>query len=439
MTLRVLMVLPYAPDAVRVRPRELLRGLRAAGHEVTLAAPWADERDRATLAALERDGVAVLTAPSTRGGALRHAAGAALRGRPLQWAWCWSAALADQAARHARGGACDVVHVEHLRAARFGEHMLATLRRDACAARPAVVWDGVDCIARLMRMAQRHAPSRAARVVARLEAGRTAKCEARLLRTFDAAVVTSEADAAALHALAPGAARPGVVPNGVGTAFFTPGAGGEHDHCNAAAPRPGPGDVVLTGQMSYPANAAGPAWLVGEVMPRGWARRPETRAFIVGQAPPAAVRRLGRDGRVVVTGRVDDLRPYLRGAGVAACPLVYGVGVQNKALEAMACGAAVVTTPTAVAALACEPGRDLLVAADADAFAAHVLTLLDDPARRAALGDAGRAYVLRHHQWSDAVAAITAVYHRAIAGVRATPTPLATASPPPPPPPPPPR
>ena len=52
-----------------------------------------------------------------------------------------------------------------------------------------------------------------------------------------------------------------------------------------------------------------------------------------------------------VTGFVPDLRPYLAQAAVAVSPIRYGVGIQNKVLEAMAMGTPVVTSPRACQAL----------------------------------------------------------------------------------------
>ncbi len=53
----------------------------------------------------------------------------------------------------------------------------------------------------------------------------------------------------------------------------------------------------------------------------------------------------------MVTGYVDDIRPYLDGACVAVAPMQVAVGVQNKILEAMAMGLPVVATPLATRAL----------------------------------------------------------------------------------------
>jgi glycosyltransferase involved in cell wall biosynthesis len=108
---------------------------------------------------------------------------------------------------------------------------------------------------------------------------------------------------------------------------------------------------------------------------------------------------LGADPRITVTGTVDDIRPYLWKATLAVVPLVYGAGIQNKILEAMACGTPVVTTSRTLASLGVTPGRELIAADGADDFARVVLDLLMDIGRRESVGTAGADYVGKHHSW----------------------------------------
>jgi glycosyltransferase involved in cell wall biosynthesis len=121
--------------------------------------------------------------------------------------------------------------------------------------------------------------------------------------------------------------------------------------------------------------------------------------MIVGRDPTPAVRALGDDARIAVTGAVPSMPEVLRGATIAAVPLRYGVGIQNKVLEAMATATPVVATPQAARALHNTAHAAIVLAETAGAFAGAVLDLLDDPARRAQMGVAGRSYVETHHNW----------------------------------------
>ena len=99
---------------------------------------------------------------------------------------------------------------------------------------------------------------------------------------------------------------------------------------------------------------------------------------------------------------------------MAVAPLTYGVGIQNKVLEAMACGTPVVSTPQAVSALAAVPARDVVVAKSPQELASAILSLLDDPERSARLGRNGRKYVEDHHSWGEITAHLEEVYYGVI-------------------------
>ncbi|RME68267.1 MAG: glycosyltransferase, partial [Alphaproteobacteria bacterium] len=162
--------------------------------------------------------------------------------------------------------------------------------------------------------------------------------------------------------------------------------------------------VAFTGAMDYWANVDAVSWFVSGVWPRLRAVHPHARFFIVGGKPAAAVQALARQPGVVVTGRVDDVRPYLKAADVAVAPMRVARGVQNKVLEAMAMGLPVVTTPAGLEGIDARAGEHLLVAADAGAFAQAVLDMLADAKRAAAIGQAARARAVARYGWTATLA-----------------------------------
>jgi glycosyltransferase involved in cell wall biosynthesis len=130
----------------------------------------------------------------------------------------------------------------------------------------------------------------------------------------------------------------------------------------------------------------------------------------VGQDPPQEIRALDQHPAVTVTGTVEDMRPYLQRATVAVAAVTYGAGIQNKVLEAMACGTPVVATQSAVSAITAVPDRDLLVATDTESFARAILMLLNNPVQQQAVGTAGRQYVEKHHNWTNIAAHLEQIY-----------------------------
>jgi glycosyltransferase involved in cell wall biosynthesis len=150
-------------------------------------------------------------------------------------------------------------------------------------------------------------------------------------------------------------------------------------------------------------------------MPLVWGERPDVDLWIVGKDPTRAVSELAQisgpgSGKIEIIGAVPEMGSYLGQATIAVAPLVYGAGIQNKVLEAMACGTPVVASPQAVSALAAREGEEVMVGRTPQEFAAAILTLLASPDKRARLGQAGRAFVQEHHAWSASAAHLERIY-----------------------------
>jgi hypothetical protein len=222
-----------------------------------------------------------------------------------------------------------------------------------------------------------------------VEGRRVRRQEGWLADRFDVRSVTAPRERDVLAAYVPGAIH--VLPNGVDLEYFRPRSSAGDSYA--------PDRVVFTGNMSYRPNVEAVGDFVKSILPAIWRRRPTTEFFIVGMDPSRAVRRLADGRRVVVTGRVDDVRPYFEAAAVAVAPLRVARGLQNKVLEAMAMRVPVVASSAAANGIHAVAGRDLVVEEHPEDFAQAVLCLLDDPATRERYAAAGRACVESNHDW----------------------------------------
>jgi glycosyltransferase involved in cell wall biosynthesis len=398
--MKLLWIVPYAPNPIRVRSYQFLRTLAARGHEITLAALWSSKSEYNDLNALTDWGIEIWIAELTRRRSLLNAALALPTRTPLQARFANVPALHADVVEALQQTSPDAIHVEHLRGAPYAEVALRARRPRADGLYPPIVWDSVDCISHLFAQAAAQSASARGRWMARLELSRTRRAEALLPNLFDQTVVTAASDAAALRSLAGANAPISVVPNGVDLAGFSP---------PATPAQRAPARIIFTGKMSYHANVSAAVHLVQTIMPLVWAQRADAEVWLVGKEPAPEVRALAST-RVIVTGGVDSMAAALQAATVAAAPITYGAGIQNKVLEAMACATPVVASPQAVSALEAVAGRDYLPGATPAEFAASVLALLDNPHLRAQVGEAGRAYVEDHHTWGAAAERLEALY-----------------------------
>ena len=195
------------------------------------------------------------------------------------------------------------------------------------------------------------------------------------------------------------AARVQVVENGVDSTYFSPDNGGVSPY------GPDVPVIVFAGAMDYWPNVDAACWFAREVMPKVWSQRPRTRFYIVGMNPAPAVNALADGDRVVVTGTVPDVRPYVHHASVVVAPLRVARGIQNKVLEAMSMARPVVVSSAAATGLRASPGVTHRVAETADDYA-DAIQQCSPPAVAETMGAAARAVVLEHYAWDAHLAAI---------------------------------
>jgi glycosyltransferase involved in cell wall biosynthesis len=179
-----------------------------------------------------------------------------------------------------------------------------------------------------------------------------------------------------------------VVPNGVSEALF------RHHERQEAQDR-----LVFVGTLEYGPNEDAVMWFCNEVLPRVAREVPTVSFFVVGRNPSRRLKELHDGRRVNVIGRVPDVTAYVREAALSVVPLRAGGGTRLKILESLALGTPVVSTSVGVEGLALEPGTDLLVADDPEAFASAVVRSLRNRDIRRCLADAGRERVRAAYGW----------------------------------------
>lgn len=224
--------------------------------------------------------------------------------------------------------------------------------------------------------------------------------ERNICRKAECVIATSDIDAVAFERLAPGA-RVCIVPNGIHTETYD--GNGSHLELSSAA-------LLFTGSMSYRPNVDAVLWFTDRVLGQIRGAIPEARLFIVGQQPHPRLNILRGRSDVEITGYVQDVTPFLHSCAVYVAPLQTGGGTRLKVLQAMAAKCAIVSTAIGAQGLDVTPGREALIADDADGFAQAVIDLLRDPERRASLGSAAQALVKARYDWSRITPQLLAVY-----------------------------
>jgi glycosyltransferase involved in cell wall biosynthesis len=201
--------------------------------------------------------------------------------------------------------------------------------------------------------------------------------EKKALKRFPRVVVMSEKDAAL-------AGRPvTVIPNGVDLARFTP------------APEPAARRLLFIGSFRHFPNVQAFEWFWRNVFPKI-----ENAEFIVVAGPhPERYAALPAHPRLTLHAFVADVAPLYREANVVVIPTQVSAGTNLKALEAMAAGRAIVSTPSGVAGLGLTDGQDVCIASSPGEFALAVESLLADPAKRTQLAARARRLAEERYGW----------------------------------------
>lgn len=126
---------------------------------------------------------------------------------------------------------------------------------------------------------------------------------------------------------------------------------------------------------------------------------PNIKLYIVGKDPSQKILQLTSDTSVIITGYVEDVRPYLARASVVIEPITVAMGIRTRVLEALAMGKPVVATSSAVGGIDITPNEDIIIADNPNEFAERVIQLLNDEELRGRIGKNARKLVEKKYSW----------------------------------------
>lgn len=236
-------------------------------------------------------------------------------------------------------------------------------------------------------------------LIYRIENKRLFEYEKKINQNFDHSIFVSKHEANLFSDLYQKAQNITVITNGVDQEYFSSINSKNSKYQNKLTNLLSGPKLMFAGAMDYYANIDGVRWFCEKIFPIIKTDFSEVDFFIVGSNPTAEVKNLSKKNGVIVTGFVKDIRPYYNEADICVIPLRVARGIQNKVLESMAMGKAVVTTSQANQGINAIHKKHLMIADNADDFANVVLALLEDPAFQVQLGVKARQFVKENYNW----------------------------------------
>ena len=179
-----------------------------------------------------------------------------------------------------------------------------------------------------------------------------------------------------------------VIPNGVDLRRFSP------------QPEPEAPNLLFVGSFRHFPNVRAWRFFREEIWPLVREAAPEvTVTCVAGPDPHLYAAPEPEEARIRQLGYVADVAPLYTAATLAIVPTEVSAGTNLKALEAMASGRAMVSTPSGVAGLGLVHGESVWIAEGAEAFAEGILLLLRDPALRRGLAARARQLAVEEYGW----------------------------------------
>ena len=235
----------------------------------------------------------------------------------------------------------------------------------------------------------------------RRESKLVASYEQKILEEFDAVTLITDEERDLFRRVSPSQNSDKIVTlgNGVDTVYFDPEA--EFDFTDS--PKKDHQFICFTGAMDYWANVDAVVWFVENVWPNIRKLYPELCFYIVGGKPTAKVQELEKEGEVIVTGRVVDVRPFVAQSIICVAPLRIARGVQNKVLEAMSMGKPVVMTSMGQEGIQLPDAQNSLVADEASLQCEIISNLMQERNRVEKIGKINREWITKNYGWDSAL------------------------------------
>ena len=219
-----------------------------------------------------------------------------------------------------------------------------------------------------------------------------ARFEGNIVSKFTKCLTVSEDDKKNLLKMSENKAEVEVISNGVDTEYF--------NLSTMTYELKEENSLVFTGSMDWLPNSDAVIYFVKEILPLIWKKNNQVKFYIVGKNPSKEVLSLGnKDNRIIITGVVDDVRPYIAKSKIFVVPLRVGGGTRLKILEAMAMGKAIVSTTIAAEGIKYTDGYNIIIQDYPLHIANSILALLEDEQKRKNLGQAGRELACNCYDW----------------------------------------
>jgi len=168
--------------------------------------------------------------------------------------------------------------------------------------------------------------------------------------------------------------------------------------------------IVFVGLLHVLANAMMALNIAKNIFPKIRSRLPEVTLTIAGSEPGSAILDLEGNG-IHVKADVEVIEDVYYQSAIFLHPHKGASGIQNKALQALAMGCALITTESGSQGIPIEHGKHAFIAETEDEMSEYAIQLMQDDAKRIAMSQEGRRLIEENFSWSSIFAQLDTIMH----------------------------
>lgn len=199
----------------------------------------------------------------------------------------------------------------------------------------------------------------------------------------------SKNDADSTSSLFNGIKKVSVIPNGVDIKYFSSRNTQYEQKEN---------NIILCGSMDATMNHEAAMYLINDIFPMVKDKIKDVKLYIVGRNPSKSLLDYNSED-IIVTGTVDDVRPYYDKAKVSVAPYKYGGGTKLKNLEAMSMKVPIVSTEVGIQGINASNGNNVIIRDTDEKFADAIIVLLTNKEKWESLSREAFNFVKDNYSW----------------------------------------
>lgn len=158
--------------------------------------------------------------------------------------------------------------------------------------------------------------------------------------------------------------------------------------------------ISFMGALSVAHNETGIIHFCENIYPLIKCKVPDAKLYIIGSGATARLKKISdKDKDIILTGRVEDTREYIKKTQVFICPLLFGSGIKTKNLEAMAMGVPVITTEIGAESIGAKNMEHWIITNENESFSNAIIDVFEDDILNFKLGKNGFDYVSQNFSW----------------------------------------